>query len=113
MRPSALLRNPLLMQRVGQLGEYLRFDGALREGRRPLDMDADEALTHDFCTELLAHHGVGDATYARAVARFGERGVVDLTALVGDFTMVSWVLNVAHTPPEPAPGIAPLPPLPR
>lgn len=70
MRPSALLRNPLLMQRVGQLGEYLRFDGALREGRRPLDMDAD-------------------------------------------FTMVSWVLNVAHTPPEPAPGIAPLPPLPR
>jgi 4-carboxymuconolactone decarboxylase len=151
----ALLRSPVLLQRVGKVGEYLRFDSALptrvnefatlivarassqqfewavhaaaaaragtsaasidalREGRRPQDMNDDEALTHDFCTELLVHHGVSDATYARAVARFGERGVVDLSALVGYFLMVSLVLNVAHTPPEPAPGIEPLPPLPR
>lgn len=86
---------------------------ALREGRRPLDMSEDEALVHDFCTELLARHGVSDDTYARALARLGERGVIDLTALVGYFTMVCWVLNVAHTPPEPASGIDPLPPLPR
>ena len=86
---------------------------ALREGARPTDMSEDEALVHDFCSELLARHGVCDTTYARALARFGERGVVDLTGLVGYFTMVCWVLNVAHTPPEPAPGIDPLPPLPR
>ena len=86
---------------------------ALREGRRPADMSEDEALVHDFCSELLAHHGVSDATYAAALARLGERGVVDLTALAGYFLMVSWVLNVAHTPPEAASGIDPLPPLPR
>lgn len=86
---------------------------AIREGRRPDDMNEDEALVHGFCTELLAHHGVADATYARALGRFGERGVVDLTALVGYFVMVSLVLNVAHTPPERVPGIDPLPPLPR
>ena len=86
---------------------------ALREGRRPDDMDADEALTHDFCTELLAHHGVSDTTYQRAVARFGERGVVELSTLVGYFVMVSMVLNVAHTPAEPGAAIEPLPPLPR
>lgn len=85
---------------------------ALREGRRPADMSDDEALVHDFATELLAAQGVADATYARALERFGERGVVDLSALLGYFVMVSMVLNVARTPPEPAPGIAPLPPRP-
>src|SRR5262245_37829256 len=29
---------------------------ALREGRRPGDMSADEALVHDFATELMRHH---------------------------------------------------------
>lgn len=85
---------------------------ALREGRRPTDMSEDEALVHDFATELLASQGVADATYARALGRFGERGVVDLSALLGYFVMVSMVLNVARTPPEPAPGIARLPPRP-
>ncbi len=85
---------------------------ALREGRRPAGMNEDEALVHDFATELLASQGVADATYARALERFGERGVVDLSALLGYFVMVSMVLNVARTPPEPAPGIAPLPPRP-
>lgn len=85
---------------------------ALREGRRPTDMSEDEALVHDFATELLASQGVADATYARALGRFGERGVVDLSALLGYFVMVSMVLNVARTPPEPAPGIALLPPRP-
>ena len=86
---------------------------ALREGRRPDDMDADEALLHDFCTELLRHHGVSDTTYARALARLGEAGVVELTSLVGYFAMVSMVLNVAHIPEEPGSPAAPLPPLPR
>jgi 4-carboxymuconolactone decarboxylase len=86
---------------------------ALREGRRPTTMDADETLVHDFVGELLQHHGVSDATYARAVERFGERGVIDLTGLVGYFAMVSMVLNVAHTPPEEAPGVALLPAFPR
>ena len=78
---------------------------ALREGRRPEGMDADEACVHDFARELLETHRVGDATYAAALQRFGERGVVDLTGLIGYFVMVSMVLNVAHTPPERAPGV--------
>jgi 4-carboxymuconolactone decarboxylase len=82
---------------------------AVREGRRPGDMNDDEACVHDFATELLQHHGVCDATWRSALARFGERGVVELASLVGYFVMVSMVLNVAHTPPEAAPDVAPLP----
>ena len=85
---------------------------AVREGRRPLEMSEDEALVHDSVVELLAHHGLCDASYARLVARFGERGVVDLVTLVGYFATVSLVLNVAHTPPELADGVLPLPALP-
>jgi len=85
---------------------------AVREGRRPLEMSEDEALVHDTVVELLAHHGLCDASYARLVARFGERGVVDLVTLVGYFATVSLVLNVAHTPPELADGVLPLPALP-
>ncbi len=85
---------------------------AVRCGRRPGDMHADEALVYDFTQELLAHHGVCDATYAIAVERLGERGVIDLTGLIGYFLTVSLVLNVAHTPPEATDGVAALPALP-
>jgi 4-carboxymuconolactone decarboxylase len=86
---------------------------ALREGRRPERMDDDEACAHDFIVELLRQHGVADATWQAALARFGERGVVELTTLVGYFAMVSMVLNVAHTPPNLVDGVGALPPLPR
>lgn len=85
---------------------------ALREGRRPDVMASDEALVHDFLGELDARRGVSDATYAAAVAAFGEQGVIDLVSLVGYFTGISMVLNVARIPQEPNPGVEPLPPLP-
>jgi len=85
---------------------------AVREGRRPADMSEEEACVHDFAAELLQRHGVADATYQSALARFGERGVVELTSLIGYFVMVSLVLNVAHTPPEAAADVTPLPRLP-
>lgn len=78
---------------------------ALQAGRRPEGMDDEEACVHDFALELLQQLGVGDATYAAALQRFGERGVVDLTGLIGYFAMVSMVLNMAHTPPERATGV--------
>jgi 4-carboxymuconolactone decarboxylase len=86
---------------------------ALRDGRRPTSLGAEEAVAHDFAVELLQHRGVSDATYRAAVDTFGERGVLELVGLVGYFATVSMVLNVAHTPPEPGAGVEPLPPLPR
>lgn len=86
---------------------------AVREGRRPDAMDDEERCVHDFTSELLQQRGVSDATYRAACERFGERGVIDLTGLIGYFAMIDMVLNVAHTPPEIAEGVEPLPSLPR
>jgi 4-carboxymuconolactone decarboxylase len=71
---------------------------ALLQGARPRELPRDEEGALDFTRELLNTHGVSDATYGQALASFGEQGVVELTTLVGYFTMVCWVMNVARTP---------------
>lgn len=85
---------------------------AIGEGRRPRGLPADLACATDFASELMLRNGVSDATYAEAVAQFGEAGTVELTALVGYFTMICWVMNVARTPGpagSQAPGLAGFP----
>lgn len=79
-------------------------------GQRPSGMQDDERAVHDFCTELHANKFVSDATYAAAVERFGERGVVDLIGICGYYTLVSMVLNVDRYPLPPGTP-APLPEL--
>ncbi len=81
---------------------------AVAAGKYPHSAAAEEAAAVDLVTELLTHHGVCDASYAASLEVFGEQGVVELTALVGYFAMVCWVMNVARTPTEHKPGFPPL-----
>jgi 4-carboxymuconolactone decarboxylase len=73
---------------------------ALLAQRTPPALGEDDAAIVQFAVELNRHRSVSDATYARALARFGERKVVELTALVGYYTMVAMTLN-AHEIPLP------------
>jgi len=70
---------------------------AVADGRRPLNMPADEELVYDFLTELDDTRSVSDATYARAVARFGEQGVIDMVSVSGYYTFLAMVMNTART----------------
>jgi 4-carboxymuconolactone decarboxylase len=72
--------------------------------------DAD-AVVVQVATELNAFNSVSDATYADALARLGERTLVELVALVGYYTMVAMTLN-AHEIPLPE-GVAPAFPWPQ
>ena len=57
-----------------------------------------------FCIQLHRTRNVEDATFNRALALFGERGVVDLIGASGYYTAVSMTLNVARVmPPEGTP----------
>jgi 4-carboxymuconolactone decarboxylase len=85
---------------------------ALAEGRRPEGMSADEELVYEFSTELHQNQSVSDPTYARAVARFGEQGVIDLIGVNGYYTFLAMVLNTARTA-LPKNGAPPLTPFPR
>jgi 4-carboxymuconolactone decarboxylase len=84
---------------------------AVAEGRRPAAMAEDETIVYDLIQELLRNHTVSDPTYARAVGKFGEQGVVDAVSISGYYTMIGMLLNTARTPL--AAGVkAPLPDFP-
>ena len=61
-------------------------------------MKPEEALVYDFCTALHQRHFVDAALFQRAVAAFGDAGVMDLVGVSGYYTLVSMVLNVAEIP---------------
>ena len=86
---------------------------ALAEVRRPPGMAPDEEIAYEVCDELERTRGVSDATYRRAVDCFGERGVLDMLGLVGYFSTVSMIMNVAHTPPQKETTVKPLAAFPR
>ena len=72
---------------------------AIGAGHKPDNMKDDEAIVWDFTTQLRRDHSVDDATYSRAVEKFGEKGVMDLIAVSGYYDLVSMTLNVAKVFP--------------
>ena len=70
---------------------------AIAEGRRPEQMDEEEATPWDFCAELPATKGVSDPTYQEAVAKFGESGVIDILGILGYYSTLGMIMNVART----------------
>ncbi|PWU03505.1 MAG: hypothetical protein C5B51_18990 [Terriglobia bacterium] len=61
-------------------------------------MAEDEELIYDFCAELQHNKSVSDATYARALAKFGEAGVVEAANIEGYYVYLSMVMNTARSP---------------
>jgi 4-carboxymuconolactone decarboxylase len=71
---------------------------AIADGRYPHSLEPSSRIAADFAVELMRHNGISDRTYRDAAETFGEAGAVELCALVGYFTMVCWIMNVARTP---------------
>lgn len=71
---------------------------AVRDGRRPDGMTAEQQIIYDFCTEVHGNGQVCDTTYDKAKAAFGEQGVIDITTICGYYSLLAMVMNVARTP---------------
>lgn len=71
---------------------------ALADGKRPAGMDADEEVVYTFATELLNTKQVSDKAFKSMVSRFGEKGAVDLTAVIGYYQLVCSILNLDGYP---------------
>jgi 4-carboxymuconolactone decarboxylase len=74
---------------------------ALAEGRRPDAMSDDEAIVYELCAELQSNQSVSDPTYARALAKFGEPGVVEIASIQGYYTYLAMVMNAARVGVQP------------
>ncbi|TWI66245.1 4-carboxymuconolactone decarboxylase [Pseudoduganella lurida] len=74
----------------------------------PQGLSVEEGAVYDFCVELHRYQRVTDATYAAALAAFGEQGVTDLMGLNGYYTFLAMVMNAAQSAVPPSTA-APLP----
>lgn len=95
---------------------------ALREGLDPKIIDVvkrgkpvrhlgtTEGLIITFGRELFRRKKVRPPTFARAAAAFGHRGVLELTALMGNYAMTALILNAVDQ--QLHPGQKPLLPMP-
>jgi 4-carboxymuconolactone decarboxylase len=64
----------------------------------PPSLDTDQRLVYDFCRSLLRNGVVDDVLYMQLETVISAKGVVDLTALCGYYTLLAMVMNVARTP---------------
>jgi 4-carboxymuconolactone decarboxylase len=80
----------------------------IKQHRRPLKADAETLAVHDYAVELTKTGTVAQATYDAVRLAWKDVGVVELTALIGYYTMVAMTLN-AHEIPLPAGVEPPLP----
>jgi 4-carboxymuconolactone decarboxylase len=83
---------------------------AIAEGRRPEHMAEDQDALYTLVEELQRDQRVTDATYARAVEKVGEQGVIDAIGITGYYTLLAMVMNTARTPLPPGqqPALTPL-----
>lgn len=73
---------------------------ALRRGQPARFKSADEAAAYELAQELLNTRDVSDATYARAKGVLGERGVLDLIAVLGYYGLIAMSMKTFALRPE-------------
>ena len=78
---------------------------AITAGKAPEGLADDEALLVRYALELLRERKITDATFNAVQSKYGTRGVVDLTALVGHYLLVGQILAAFDV--GLAPGVTP------
>lgn len=73
---------------------------ALREGRLPDFADAESKLVYDFATTFFAARDVPDDLFARAVAHFGRRRVVEMSGVLGYYSSLAILLRIFRVPAD-------------
>jgi 4-carboxymuconolactone decarboxylase len=66
---------------------------AIGDNRLPPLNDQPGKAGYRYTRELLETHGISDETFEAARKEFGDVGVVELTAFIGNFTTVALALN--------------------
>ncbi|MFK7890077.1 MAG: carboxymuconolactone decarboxylase family protein [Granulosicoccus sp.] len=72
---------------------------AIRTGATPdFGSDTPAREVYDYTRELLLNGDVSDAAHAAVKARWNEVGVVELTSVIGYYSMVAMILNSQQVP---------------
>ncbi len=76
---------------------------AIADGTAPDGLSGDEELLVRYTTELLRNRKITDATFNAVKDKWGEKGVVDVTTLIGHYLLVAQILAAFDV--ELAPGM--------
>lgn len=71
---------------------------SIRLAKAPEFIDRMEALTYEFTRQSLQFGQVEDATYSALLECIGTAAIVELTAVIGYYTMVALTLNIHRVP---------------
>jgi 4-carboxymuconolactone decarboxylase len=85
-------------QQALDAGLSAAFIDAMAAGVRPANMTSDETIVFDFCNQLLQTRQVDDAVFKAMADRFGERGIVELVGLMGQYHTLSMLFSVDRYP---------------
>ena len=66
-------------------------------GENP-DLAGDELLAFTIASQLVNQHGLLDETYSLGVEAFGETRMIELTATIGYYCLISLALNTFRIP---------------
>jgi 4-carboxymuconolactone decarboxylase len=67
---------------------------AVREGRVPRNLTAEDKLVTDFCMQLVSgNHRLSETTFKTALDHFGVQGTVELVVTLGYFALIALPLN--------------------
>ncbi|WP_158746614.1 carboxymuconolactone decarboxylase family protein [Acidisphaera sp. L21] len=84
--------------RAAQAGIDPAVIEAIRTGAAPEFPDGDAADVYEFARQVQMSGNAIDTAYDAVLARWGVRGVVELTAVIGFYTMVCIALNLHRIP---------------
>jgi 4-carboxymuconolactone decarboxylase len=76
---------------------------ALRKGQAAKFKQPDETAVYEFAQQLLQQRDVSNATYARTKDVLGERGVLDVVAVLGYYSFISMTMKTFAMMPEGVP----------
>jgi 4-carboxymuconolactone decarboxylase len=71
---------------------------AMRVATPPVFDDAQDAAVYEYARQLLQQGSVDEPAYQHVLETFGEAGTVELTAIIGYYSMVAMTLNAHHIP---------------
>jgi 4-carboxymuconolactone decarboxylase len=71
---------------------------ALVAGQKPVGLPQEESVAYDFTHRLTATHQIDAELYEQAIVTFGEKGVVDMIYLAGQYMIISGLLNTFGVP---------------
>lgn len=71
---------------------------ALVAGQKPAGLPPEESVAYDFTHRLTTTHQIEAELYEQAIVTFGEKGVVDIICLAGQYMTISGLLNTFAVP---------------